>query len=81
MRNQLAIDVLDKNIMCLMKTYQASSQDHEQLQSYIELLENTSVLTDIFCNFNQPITSALDTPFESLQKTLMFFNQWEKTTY
>jgi hypothetical protein len=54
MRNQLAIDVLDKNMLFLMKSYQATLQDPERLSSAISLLEHTSILTDIFLLFPFP---------------------------
>jgi hypothetical protein len=38
MRNQLAIDVLDKNMLFLMKSYQATLQDPERLSSAISSL-------------------------------------------
>jgi hypothetical protein len=38
MRNQLAIDVLDKNMLFLMKSYQATLQDPERLSSAISLM-------------------------------------------
>ncbi|CAC5381154.1 unnamed protein product [Mytilus coruscus] len=79
MRNQLALDVLDKNMLFLMKSYQATLHDPERLSSAISLLEHTSILTDIFCNCNQPIFSLCDSRFQSLNKTLKFFNDWEKT--
>lgn len=79
MRNQLAIDVLDKNMLFLMKSYQATLQDPERLSSAISLLEHTSILTDIFCNSNQPIFSICDSRIESLNNTLKFFNDWEKS--
>jgi hypothetical protein len=37
-------------------------------------LEHTSILTDIFCNSNQPIFSICDSRIESLNNTLKFFN-------
>jgi hypothetical protein len=79
MRNQLAIDVLDKNMLFLMKSYQATLQDTERLSSAISLLKHTSILTDIFCNSNQPIFSICDSRIESLNNTLKFFNDWEKS--
>jgi hypothetical protein len=41
MRNQLALDVLSKDMLYLMKVYQASLNNPEELASSMELLENT----------------------------------------
>ncbi|XP_052097373.1 uncharacterized protein LOC127732379 [Mytilus californianus] len=78
MRTQLALDVLDKNMLFFMKSYQATLHDPERLSSAISLLEHTSILTDIFCNYNQPIFPLCDSRFQSLNKTLKFFNDWER---
>ncbi|KAJ8318738.1 hypothetical protein KUTeg_003829 [Tegillarca granosa] len=73
MRNKLAIDVL----LFLMKSYQATLHDPARLASSVELLENTSILTDLFCNSNQPICSKNDKRIELLREILHFFNDWE----
>lgn len=48
MRNELAIQVLNKDMLYLMKAYQATLHNPQNLASSIELLENTSKLVDIF---------------------------------
>lgn len=78
MRNKLALDVLDKNMLYLMKSYQSTLKDPERLASSVELLEATSVLVDIFSNKNQPIFSLSDNRIKSLQDCLSFFNKWEE---
>lgn len=42
MRNELAIQVLNKDMLYLMKAYQATLHNPQNLASSIELLENTS---------------------------------------
>lgn len=66
MRNELAIQVLNKDMLYLMKAYQATLHNPQNLASSIELLENTSKLVDIFCTINQPISSLQDPKFETL---------------
>ena len=61
-----------------MKSYQSTLKETERLSSSVELLENTSVPTDFFCNKNQPICSASDKRIVSLRKALKFFNDWEE---
>ena len=56
MRNQLAISVLHRDMLYLMKALQATLAKPEELASSIDLLEHTSILTDIFCNVNRPVS-------------------------
>lgn len=77
MRNQLALDILSKDMLYLMKVYQASLNNPEELASSMELLENTSILVDIFSNVNQPICSLSNKRLDNLREVLIFFNSWE----
>jgi hypothetical protein len=77
MRNSLALEVLNNDMLFLMKSFQSTLPDPERLTSAIELLEHTSILVDVFCNCNQPLFSLSDDRFKSLKETLAFFNQWE----
>ena len=43
----------------------------------VELLENTSVLVDIFCDHNRKITSITDGHISKLLDVLHFFQTWE----
>lgn len=72
MRNQLALDVLSKDMLYLMKVYQASLNNPEELASSMELLENTSILVDIFSNVNQPICSLSNKRLDNLREVLIF---------
>ena len=65
-------------MLFLMKSYQALLHDPERLSSAISLLEHTSILTDIFCNYNQPMFSICDSRLESLNNTLKQINDWGK---
>lgn len=77
MRNELAIQVLNKDMLYLMKAYQATLHNPQNLASSIELLENTSTLVDIFCTINQPISSLQDPKFETLNNITKFFTSLE----
>ena len=48
MRNRLAEQVLDKDMLFLMKSYQATVNEPERLSATIQLLEKTSVLVEFF---------------------------------
>lgn len=48
MRNKLAEQVLDNDMLFLMKSYQATHDKPELISSTISFLENTSVLVKIF---------------------------------
>ena len=59
-RNHLAIQVLDKDMLYLMKAYQATQDDPERLSSSISGLENTSELVLIFSDKDRPISTLTD---------------------
>ena len=77
MRNKLAEQVLDKDILFLMKSYQATLDDPERLSSTVCLMENTSVLVDVFKD-KRPICDSTDRRLQQLREVLRFFNDWEK---
>lgn len=76
MRNELATSVLDRNMLYLMKSYQATLSEPEILESTIKLLETSSVLVDIFSDKNRPIRNN-DRRLEQLEGCLKFFKEWE----
>lgn len=77
MRNSLAIEVLNRDMLYLMKLYLATLQNPENLTSSIRLLEQTSKLVDIFCTRNRPISSLDDNRFEMMHNALNYFKSWE----
>jgi hypothetical protein len=77
MRNKLATHVLDKDMLFLMKSYQKTLEQPEQLSSSIELLEKTSILVEIFCNTSRPMSSIKDERICKLNSIVQFFNSWE----
>ena len=76
MRNNLATQVLDKEMLYLMKAYQTSIPEPEKLASTVNLLESTSVLAEFFLDQNRPV-SHKDPRLAEVQKALDFFNGWE----
>lgn len=79
MRNGLANQVLDANMLVLMNAYQKSLPltSRDTLDSSIKLLENTSVLVDIFHDYKRPITGVNDDRVQQLDKVLKFFQAWQ----
>ena len=77
MRNKLAEDVLNENMLHLMKCYQKQlgEQAHE-LDSTIELLEHTSVLVKTFRD-RRPIHDYSDTRLLANRRSLEWFRKWE----
>jgi len=73
MRNSLAIEVLNRDMLYLMKLYQATLKKTENLASSIRLLEQTSELVEIFCSRNIPISSLDDKRFEMMNNALNYF--------
>ena len=81
MRNHLAIQVLDKDMLFLMKSYQRTLKEPERLSSSVSLLEKTAELTSIFCDQNRPISSVSDERLKSLESVLRFFSILGKQKY
>lgn len=77
MRNHLALQVLDKDMLYLMKRYQSTLSDPQSLSSSVSLLEQTSKIVDIFTDKNRPISSVSDNRIITLRENLDFFNTWE----
>jgi hypothetical protein len=79
MRNELAIQVLNKDMLYLMKQYQSTLENPENISASIQLLEHTSHIIDIFCSTTQPILSLEDPKFKVITTALKFFKSWEET--
>lgn len=77
LRNHLALQVLDKDMLYLMIRYQSTLKDPPSLSSSISLLEETSEIVELFTDKNRPISSILDNRIKSLKANLDFFNTWE----
>ena len=60
-----------------MSKYADSLEDPKELASTIRLLENTSILVEIFLDVNRPIVSLNDKRLTELKTSLDFFNTWE----
>jgi hypothetical protein len=78
MRNKLATDVLDMNMLRLMKEFRKSVKQPEELDSTVAVLEHTAVLVDIFLDVNRPITDVSDKRLVLMKDALNFFNMWEE---
>lgn len=79
MRNALANQVLDQNMLVLMKAYQKSLADDKQhtLNSSIKLLEQTSILVDIFHDYKRPLVDMSDERINKVEGVINFFDAWE----
>ena len=77
MRNQLAEEMLDADMLNLMKAYQSSLADPDILNSTVELLENTSVLINIFRD-KRPIMTSSDERLEKLNNIHLWMKRWEE---
>lgn len=75
MRNHLAEQVLDDNMLNLMKQYQLSLINNEVLNGAIEFLENTSKLINIFRD-PRPVVEVNDMRLKILQEVLNWFTGW-----
>ena len=63
-------------MLYLMQCYQNTLDNPAKLASTVELLENTSILVDIFLD-KRPITSLQDNRLNKLKEVWSFFNVWE----
>ena len=77
MRNHLALEVLDRNMLYLMIQYGKARGISDELSGTIAVLEQTSVLVDIFMDTNRSIISQDDRRLTQLTESLKFFNEWE----
>ena len=79
MRNKLAFDVLDQEMLHLMQTYNASLKNQsEELEAAIVLLEKTSFLADFFQD-NRPIKDLTDARLKKFSDVYDWFKTWEKS--
>ena len=78
MRNALARDVLDENMLHLMQAYQKTLSDEHaaSFSACIELLSQTAVLIKFF-NDKRPINSTDDHRISDLKRVLDWFKSWE----
>jgi len=77
MRNALAENVLNKEMLHLMKLYADSlGENRDKLDATIELLEQTSILVENFRD-HRPIHETGDVRLEQNQKVLKWFKDWE----
>ncbi|CAC5395429.1 unnamed protein product [Mytilus coruscus] len=77
MRNHLAEEVLNEDMLHLMKEYRTSLLHGVVLDSAIEYLENTTILISVFRD-KRPILSCHDTRIQLLHSVLTYFQSWIK---
>lgn len=75
MRNHLAEQVLDCDMLHLMTKYQESLKDGSHLQCTIELLEHSSKVIEIFRD-PRPVTDLNDQRLQQLAKFETWLKQW-----
>lgn len=75
MRNHLAEDVLDENMLNLMKQYQMSLINGTELDSTIEFLENASKMVKFFRDA-RPVVSMSDVRVNEIKSVLHWFQGW-----
>ena len=78
MRNELASEVLDRNMLLLMNTYRDTLEEPGLLNSTIMFLEHTSQLIDIFWDRNRPIRTMQDARLTKILQVAQFFKDWEE---
>ncbi|XP_063435277.1 uncharacterized protein LOC134716277 [Mytilus trossulus] len=77
MRNKLAEDVLNENMLHLMQCYQTSLKEKgDELNSSIEFLKKTSVLAKKFRD-QRPICQYSDKRLDENREVLNWFRAWE----
>ena len=75
MRNHLADQVLNSDMLFLMQEYSKYLEDTPKLKATIELLKHTSNIIDIFRS-SLSICSSNDKRLKSFQNSLDFFQTW-----
>ncbi len=75
MRNHLAEDMLDQNMLHLMKMYQASLKDGSHLAAAVDFLQQTSNIIQIFHD-KRPVMNSSDPRLHQLQSALQWFQDW-----
>lgn len=78
MRNHLAEEVLNKEMLHLMQLYSESLEDSTYLQSTIKLLQHTSLLISNFRD-QRPITDSSDARLKENMSALQWFKEWEES--
>ena len=78
MRNHLAEDVLNRDMLHLMKIYKESLADGAYLVKSIELLEHTSAIIDLFRD-RRPIADINDERLRPLKSFENWLDQWADT--
>ena len=77
MRNHLARQVLDHEMLHLMEEYQKSmSNGTEELGGTIDFIKNTSILMNVFSD-SRPITTITDAKLDELSAVHTWFKTWE----
>ena len=69
---------MNEQFLELMRKYQQTLKGSPNLASTMEILENTSVLVEIFNNDSNSVENIGDKRIEKLLKVLSFFTEWEK---
>lgn len=78
MRNKLAEDVLDKEMLYLMQCFQKFlGETGDVLEDSINLLKATSEIVAVFRD-KRPITDVEDVRLDKLEESLSWFQNWEK---
>lgn len=78
MRNHLAEEVLNKDMLHLVQCYANSLNNDDHLSSTIELLTHTSVLVENFRD-RRPITDISDVRLVQNKSALEWFLEWEES--
>lgn len=79
MRNHLAEDILDENMLNLMKQFQMFLIKSSELYSTIEFLENTSKMIKFFRDA-RPVVSMSDVRVTEIKSVLHWFQSWMTET-
>jgi hypothetical protein len=75
MRNHLAEEALNSEMLHLMQEYQKSLTNQTVLDGAVELLGKTACMINIFKD-KRPIATVSDIRLEQLQEVSMWFDQW-----
>ena len=78
MRNHLAEEVLDVDMLNLMEQYQKTLIKGDHIQGAIDLLTHTSLLVKNFRDF-RPISDMKDKRLAENQQVLEWFHSWQDT--
>ena len=76
-RNHLAEQVLNNDMLLLLKCFQKSLQNPESLDATIDLVSHTAPLVEIFRS-HMPITSIHDARLDELRSILHYFEDWQE---